>query len=50
MAGGYDPSSSATAAAEGNTHLVLITASGGVLVLALLVLARRYALKARYND
>ncbi len=53
MAGGYDPSSSATAAAEiapANTHLLLITASGGVLVLALLVLARRHSLMARYND
>lgn len=52
MAGGYDASSStaASAVASGNSHLLLITASGGVLLLALLVLARRYSLKARYND
>ncbi|TCC22992.1 hypothetical protein [Kribbella speibonae] len=52
MAGGYDPNSStATAAvASGNSHVLLITASGGVLVLALLLLARRHSLMARYND
>ncbi|TCC28469.1 hypothetical protein [Kribbella sindirgiensis] len=52
MAGGYDANSSTAtvAVASGNNHLMLITAAGGVLLLALLVLARRYSLKARYND
>lgn len=51
MAGGYGPSSSAAAeVAPADSHLLLITTSGGVLVLALLLLARRYSLKARYND
>jgi hypothetical protein len=51
MAGGYDPTSSAAIeVAPANSHVLLITASGGVLVLALLLFARRYMLRARYND
>ena len=51
MAGGYGPSNSAVAeVAPGNSHVLLITASGGVLLLALLVLARRHFLMSRYND
>jgi hypothetical protein len=52
MAGGYDPSTAATAVAEvsPSNHLLLITTSGGVLALALQLLTRRHALKTLYND
>ncbi|TDO52845.1 hypothetical protein EV651_11735 [Kribbella sp. VKM Ac-2571] len=52
MAGGYDPTTSATATAQvsPSNHLLLITTSAGVLALALLLLTRRHTLKTHYND